>query len=192
MSVVHMRRPLSAAEPARHALLGLLLAGPSYGYDLARAFAPGTVLDSIMHLGASHLYGLLGALESDGLVSGQLLDQGARPPRRMFGLTDAGRNFVQQWIGATVARPRDILIDFPLKLYFAHCQSPERSADLLARQRVVFLAHLDTLEHGWPSPADDAESAFLWVLHDGRIERTRSALAWLERTAAALKANHAW
>jgi DNA-binding PadR family transcriptional regulator len=183
-----MRRTLTAAEPGRHALLGLLLAGPSYGYDLARAFAPGTVLDSIMHLGASHLYGLLAALESDGLVSGRRLEQGARPPRRIFALTEAGRDFVQAWIDEPVTRPRDILIDFPLKLYFAHSQSPQRGADLLVCQRAVLLSYLDTLEREWPRAGEDADAKFLWLLHDGRIERTKSALAWLDRCATALGA----
>jgi DNA-binding PadR family transcriptional regulator len=183
-----VRRPLTAAEPARHALLGLLLAGPSYGYDLARAFAPGTVLDTIMHLGASHLYALLAQLERDGLVIGQRLDQGARPPRRVFALTGAGRDLVQRWLDEPVARPRDIMLDFPLKLYRAHCQDPVRSAALIARQRALFRTYLDSLEHEQPHAAKDADAAFLWLLHDGRVERARSALAWLDRCAETLVA----
>jgi DNA-binding PadR family transcriptional regulator len=44
------------------------------------------VLDSIMHLGASHLYALLAHMEQDSLVRGHLLDQGARPPRRVLAI----------------------------------------------------------------------------------------------------------
>ena len=182
-----MRRPLSAAEPARHALLGLLLAGPSYGYELARAFAPGTVLDSIMHLGASHLYALLAHLERDSLVRGHLLDQGARPPRRVFELTEAGRELAQRWIDEPVDRPRDIMLDFPLKLYLAHRENHARSARLIASQSALFRAYLDGLEREQPQAADDEDAAFQWLLHDGRIERTRSALAWLDRCAEALE-----
>ncbi len=183
-----MRRPLTAAEPARHALLGLLLPGPSYGYDLARAFIPGTVLDSIMHLGASHLYALLAQLERDGLVQGHLLEQGARPPRHVFELTDAGRELVQRWIDEPVDRPRDIMLDFPLKLYLAYRQGPARSDALLARQRARFRTYLADLECEPPYPAESQDAFFRRLLHDGRVERTRSALAWLDRCAEALGA----
>jgi DNA-binding PadR family transcriptional regulator len=182
-----VRRPLTAAEPARHALLGLLLAGPSYGYELARAFAPGTVLDSIMHLGASHLYALLAHLEQDSLVRGHLLDQGARPPRRVFELTDAGREMAQRWIDEPVDRPRDIMLDFPLKLYLAHRQSHARSAELIAHQSALFRTYLESLAREQPVATEGDDDAFMWLLHDGRIERTRSALAWLDRCAVALQ-----
>ena len=59
-----MRRPLDAAEPARHALLGLLLDGPHHGYDLARRFAPGTALGDVLRLSTSHLYALLARLSA--------------------------------------------------------------------------------------------------------------------------------
>ena len=182
-----MRRPLTAAEPARHALLGLLLAGPSYGYDLARAFAPGTLLVTIMHLGASHLYALLTQLERDGLVGGQRLEQGSRPARRVFALTDAGRELVQHWLDEPVERPRDILLDFPLKLYLAHRQDPARSAALIARQRALFVSYLETLELEQRHDVAGEDAAFRSLLYDGRIGRTRSALAWFDGCAEALR-----
>src|SRR2546421_6636357 len=119
-----MRRPLDAAEPARHALLGLLLDGPCHGYVLARRFAPGTALGDVMHLGASHLYALLARLERDGLVAGERQEAGSRPPRRVYHLTEAGREVALRWIDEPVARPRDVLLDFPLKLYLARHLDP--------------------------------------------------------------------
>ncbi len=181
-----MRRPVDAADPARHVLLGLLLDGPSHGYDLARAFSPGTALGSVVHLGASHLYALLGRLERDGLIEGERLDQGARPPRRIFRITEAGRTEVGRWIDEPVARPRDVLLDFPLKLYLAQRLDPARARALIAHQRALFAAYLADLEVEPLQTGSDRDETFMALVREGRIERTRSTVEWLDRCARAL------
>ncbi len=183
-----MRRPVDAADPARHVLLGLLLDGSSYGYILAQAFAPGTALGSVVHLGSSHLYALLAQLERDGLIVGARLEQGARPTRRVYQITDAGRVTVERWIDEPVARPRDVLLDFPLKLYLAQRLDPSRALALIARQRSLFAAYLTDLEHETRHAGAVADQPFVVLVHDGRIERTRSTMAWLDRCAASLAA----
>src|SRR5206468_783139 len=70
-------------------------------------------------LGASHLYALLLRLEAAGLVSSAREDQQTRPARHVYALTEAGREDVLRWIAEPVGRPRDVLVDFPLKLYIA-------------------------------------------------------------------------
>jgi DNA-binding PadR family transcriptional regulator len=183
-----MRRPVDVANPARYTLLGLLLEGPRHGYDLARAFAPATPLGSAVHLGSSHLYGLLAQLERDGLVVGQREDQGIRPPRRVFQLTDAGRAEVLRWVDEPVARPRDMLLDFPLKLYLAQRLDPVRAAALITHQRALFAAFLAELE-GEPAPEDPGvDQAFMGLLREGRIARTQAMLGWLDRCDAVVTA----
>ena len=179
-----MRRPLDAAEPARHTLLGLLLVSPSHGYDLARAFAPGTPLGSVVHLGASHLYALLGQLERDGLVEGIRAEQGARPPRRVYRITDQGRSVLWRWLDEPVARPRDLTLDFSLKLYLARRLDPERAVTLVHHQRDLFAAYLRDLQQEQVPEGSPDDRAFMRLMLDGRIARTRSALEWLDRCAA--------
>jgi DNA-binding PadR family transcriptional regulator len=169
-------------------LLALLLDGPSHGYDLARAFAPGTVVGSVVHLGASHLYALLTQLERDGLIAGERLDQGLRPPRRVYQITEAGRAALRRWLDEPVARPRDVLLDFQLKLYLARRLSPERAGSLLARQRALFATYLASLEREPPPAGPDVDHIFLRLLREARVERTRSTLTWLDHCAAVLLA----
>lgn len=182
-----MRRPIDAAEPVRYVLLGLLLDGPSHGYDLARAFAPTTVIGSVVHMGTSHLYALLTRLERDGLIAGELREQGLRPPRRVYKITEAGRAVLRQWLDEPVARPRDILVDFPLKLYLTQRQSVERAIALVTHQRALFAAYLADLERE-PQPEDSADRTLICLLREARIERTRSTVAWLDHCAVALAA----
>lgn len=181
MAMMTTRRALDAAEPTRHALLGLLLEGPRHGYDLARCFHPGTALGSVVHLSASHLYALLARLERDGLIAGAMQEAGARPARRVFHLTAAGREAAWRWLDEPVARPRDMLLDFPIKLYLIRRHAPERAAALIERQRRLFADYLTYLERAAPRGTDDA---FIALMQEGRIARTRAALTWLDQCAA--------
>jgi DNA-binding PadR family transcriptional regulator len=168
-------------------LLGLLLDGPCHGYNLARAFAPGTALGRVAHLGPSHVYALLAHLERDGLLSGERLEQAARPPRRVYQITEAGRSAVLHWVEEPVARPRDTLLDFPLKLYLARHLDPARAQALVAGQRARFVAYLAELEHEDLRAYAAEDAAFLRLLLDGRIRRTRDTLAWLDCCAEMLR-----
>jgi DNA-binding PadR family transcriptional regulator len=178
-----MRRPVDAARPARYAILGLLLDGPRHGYDLLRSFAPGTPLGTTMHLGASHLYALLARLERDGLIVGEQQQQSLSPPRRVFRLTDDGRAAALRWLDEPVPRPRDVLLDFPLKLYLAQRHDPAHAALLIARQRALFAEFLAELEQEGRTQMAGPDEAFVSLLRDSRVLRTRATLAWLDRCA---------
>jgi DNA-binding PadR family transcriptional regulator len=173
-------RDRGAAEPARYALLGLLLGKPAHGYDLARRFAPGSALGDVIYLGPSHLYALLARLERDSLVVGEVQDDGGLPQRRVYRLTESGRETVEHWIEEPVSHPRDMRIDFPLKLYMARDLGRERVAELIERQRAVFRAYIARLR-AEEKPADGSEdAAFIDLMRMGRIGRAQAALDWLE------------
>lgn len=182
-----MRHAIDAAEPARYALLGLLLDGPGHGYDLARHFVPGSPLGAVLRLGSSHLYALLGRLEKDGLIAGERQDAGTRPPRHVYRVTEAGRAAVLRWVDEPVQRPREMLLDFPLKLYIARRLDPSRAGGLVARQRPLLRTFLARLEREQNMSAGGEEDDFIALMREGRIARTRASLAWLDRCAATVE-----
>jgi DNA-binding PadR family transcriptional regulator len=175
-----------AAEPARYALLGLLLSDRSHGYDLARQFADGSALGEIIHLSPSHLYALLGRLERDGLIAGEVQEAGNRPTRRMYQLTNAGHELVMQWIDEPVGHPRDMRIEFPLKLYMACLCRPPRGAQLVERQRERFSAYIRQVEELPVQAESEGDAAFVAAVRAGRIGRAQAAIDWLDRSVAPL------
>jgi DNA-binding PadR family transcriptional regulator len=174
-----MRRPVDAADPVRHVLLGLLLEGPSYGYELARAFAPETELGSVVHLGSSHLYALLTQLERTALVVGAREEHGARPARRVYTLTVAGREAALSWVTEPVTRPRDMLIDFPLKLYLARRIDRKLAIELVKQQRRCFADYLVDLDYQLKATGSN-DPLFRSMLLQGRVLRTNATLDWLD------------
>lgn len=173
-------RDRGSAEPARFALLGLLLEKPAHGYDLSRRFAPHSALGDVIHLSPSHLYALLTRLERDDLIAGEMKDAGNHPQRRVYRLTEAGRIAVQHWIDDPVSHPRDMRIDFPLKLYIARRLDQDRVQELVDRQRAVFEEYIARLRHeqAVADPEDD-DAAFISLMRLGRIGRAQAALDWL-------------
>ena len=78
-----------------HAILVSLAEKSASGYDLARRFDA-----SIGHFWkASHqqIYKVLGRMEGDGWVASELVAQGGRPDKKVYVITDQGREELSLW-----------------------------------------------------------------------------------------------
>jgi PadR family transcriptional regulator AphA len=80
----------------RHAVLGLLAAQPSSGYELTRRFD--VSLANAWHASHSQIYPELARLEEAGMV--EVVGEGARNSRT-FGITGAGREELRRWLVET-------------------------------------------------------------------------------------------
>lgn len=178
-----------AADPVRYALLGLLCERPSYGYELARRFGRATALGDIVRLAPSHLYALLARMERDRLIEGRQQEAGHRPQRRVYRLTEQGRQTLLTWLDEPVSHPRDMRIEFPLKLYIARVVNAAEVPDLIARQRKTLIEYIERLR-GLPEPAADGmDREYVRLMRDGRIGRARAALDWLDAAEGVASGN---
>jgi PadR family transcriptional regulator, regulatory protein AphA len=90
-----------------YAILGILSYGPMTGYNLKKVFDK-----SISHVWAaslSQIYRELSKLEHKGYVSSIKEEQKDRPDKRVYTITDDGKNAFVQW-----------LQEFPEELSFSH------------------------------------------------------------------------
>jgi DNA-binding PadR family transcriptional regulator len=165
-------------------LLGLLLQEPRHGYDLAREFAPGTVLGDIVHLEPSLLYANLKKLERDELVEATLELQESRPPRRILRLTPRGMDELQQWLREPVEHTRDLRLEFLLKLYLARQLDADAAARLIAGQVEVCRGFIAKLQEQLAGEADE----FHQLVLEMRLAQNQALLTWLARAAARVTA----
>ena len=119
------------------ALLGFVRQQPSHGYDIYRQLTQSPELRLIWRVKQSRLYALLARLEEAGLLRATTEPADGRPPREVFHLTDAGAAAFDAWLTEPVAQPRDIRLEFMLKLYFALQEGGETAARLIERQQAV-------------------------------------------------------
>ncbi len=86
----------------RNALMAALLEGEASGYDLAKIFDSSVA--NFWLASPQQLYRELDRMEADGLVRARVVRQERRPDKRLFSLTDAGRQALREFT-ATAPRP---------------------------------------------------------------------------------------
>lgn len=87
----------------RYALLALLTAGPSTGYDAAKRF--GGSVGNVWHAPDSQIYPELRRMETDGLVSGQQVRWGPRSTKRLYTITEKGTSSFREWVNSPIDHP---------------------------------------------------------------------------------------
>ena len=179
---------MEISEPGEYALLGLLWDAPRHGYELHRTFAADQELGTICRLEQSQLYAFLKKLEHLGYLEGYLEPQEGRPPRRVFRLTEAGRQVLRRWLETPVPRPREVRLQFLLKLYFARQFGADLVLNLITRQIEVcqaFLKQMDGVQqpaHAGAAPGHKETipfQDFRLTVHQARIRQIEATIGWL-------------
>jgi DNA-binding PadR family transcriptional regulator len=85
------------------------------GYDIKRAFDRS--LATYWNAGSSQIYTTLKALAARGLVTSELVYQEGRPNRRVYALTEAGREALSTWLAEPVPA-RFTKDEFLTRLFF--------------------------------------------------------------------------
>jgi len=127
----------------RIAILSLLADGDHSGYDLSKAFDAS--LTYIWPASQSQIYPELKKLEAKGLIDGIDVPQAGRPDKRVYRLTDAGRDELVGWVRA----PTDtwaLRDPFQLRVINLGRVDPEQAIELVRSHRALVQQRLDILE----------------------------------------------
>jgi DNA-binding PadR family transcriptional regulator len=159
-------------------LLALLATEASHGYQLharlALALGPLGVA-----LNAGHVYVTLGRLEKADLVRARRVGQADRPDRKVYELTDAGRERVREWLSDT-SWPKPAPAEFHLKLVAAAAAGLADPVGLIDKQRGELLVGLrDAQRAALALSAGSIASLLL----EGVVLRLQADLRWLEECA---------
>ena len=159
-------------------LLALLAKEPSHGYELqARlALALGPLGGA---LNAGHVYVTLGRLEKAGLVWPRRVGQADRPDRKVYELTAAGRERVQEWLADT-SWPKPAPAEFHLKLVAATAAGLADPVRLIDEQRGELLRGLRGAQR---AALSEPAGSVAGLLLEGVVLRLQADLRWLEECA---------
>lgn len=114
------------------AVLGLLAsAGESSGYDLKRLADDS--LRFFFKIAQSQVYNELRRLADGGFVTAREVRQEGRPDKRVFAITDAGREALEAWIDEGEAHPVTIVHPVILRMFFGQFADPARLRRMLER-----------------------------------------------------------
>jgi DNA-binding PadR family transcriptional regulator len=170
-------RPAQPLGSAEHALLGLISLQPRHGYELADWFAPDGELGEVCATKVSLLYAHLKRLDELGYVVATTEMLGARPPRHVYHLTEAGAGEFWRWLDQPARRNREIRGDFLLKLYFSERIPSHDTIRLVSRQLAIAREELAAQERDLER---HAQGSFPHLLRQMRLVATRGTIGWLE------------
>lgn len=147
--------------PIHHAVLALLRAGPSHGYELKAGFEA-AVGPQWGPLNIGHLYQILERLSRDGMVTSTRVAQETRPDRVVYGITDAGRAELSGWMTSPSPRTGGFRDDFFLKVMAAaRSGNADTVREVITGQRGFLLRELRNLETLRRRPDVDRVAALL-------------------------------
>jgi len=175
MPLVHVN-----LTPTAYAILGLLRERSMHGYEIAQHFKPEADLGQVVPADMSTIYTFLKDLQEHGLIRGERVTVGARPPRTVFSLTAEAEPLFLDWLRRPVARIREVRLDFLLKLYFARRFGTAETRALVNAQISVCQGYLERLK---VRSSDLAPNSFEHLVHESKLTAGESTLLWLHRIA---------
>ncbi|MFN8488892.1 MAG: PadR family transcriptional regulator [Caldilineaceae bacterium] len=166
------------------ALLGFLRQHPRHGYEIYQELSDPNGLWLTWRMKQSQLYALLNKLEEEGLIRATLQLQDARPPRKVFQLTETGLTAFLTWVTSPVAQPRQMRLDFLVKFYFARREGDKVALRLIEQQRALCQEWLTKQEAQVYAVANP--QAYPWLVNQFRVSQIEALIAWLDHCRQAL------
>jgi len=181
------KSPYVSAISPEYALLGLLDQRPAHGYELHRRLE--AELGQVWHISLSQSYNILNRLEKHSFIAGELKEQDKLPSRRLYHLTDQGRQRFETWLhtpnGSSV---RAIRVEFITRLFFAQARDTKLAQSLIEDQIAAVHTGLRQLENKLHETPGDQVINHLGL--DLRLRQLQSVLGWLTECSRQLGIDH--
>ena len=180
--------PRSRLTEFEQVLLGMIFSRPATGYDLKRRFA--TTALGVYQPSSGALYPALGRLERGGLLASEASPAAGGRPRRLYRLTEAGRQAHLGWLrepvaAATVAQ--DLGLHLLRFVMMATALPADAVIGFLDGLRSALAGFVAGLERQLDGAAHGSPYARLAVEHGLAVHR--ASLAWAEQAIAELAAS---
>lgn len=175
-----------------HAILGFLNYRPFSGYDLKKAFD--TSVQHFWPADQSHIYRTLAGLGGKGWAEVEVVPQKGRPDRKVYHITEAGREELHRWLASPVPpeEPRSAPL---VQVFFAGQLKDDQILAIFERAAEQLQELLDRYKQ---VPAESApyqgvvgseREMFFWMLTlECGVGMARSQLRWVRSVIRRLKA----
>ncbi|GAA4724250.1 PadR family transcriptional regulator [Nocardioides endophyticus] len=176
----------------RNAVLGMLSLRESSGYDIKRHFD--RAVHFVWNASNSQIYRELVSMEKDDLVSSRTVQQDGRPNKKVYSLTDTGRNELDRWLTSPAEVPYG-KEPFLMRLFFMGRAEPDEAIKVLEDRRAQVLSLLAVAEERlqvFSDPSRTEHPDLLWWqvrLIEGFQRVNTAQLEWIDSLIASVKAD---
>jgi DNA-binding PadR family transcriptional regulator len=177
---------------AKHAVLGLVIERPGYGYDLARRLRERFGSSGFAPTG---VYSALDQLSAEGLVrsAGRSADGAAEraAPRTVYEATDAGVEHFDRWMRSD-SPPAHVRDELNMKLALSRPRDLAGLLELACAQERECLERLEALKRApaHQGRASERRRGLAWeevatlLVRDAETRQLQARIEWLQRTRA--------
>ncbi len=152
----------------KYVLLGFLNYTPMTGYELKQFMDESTA--NFWHAKQSQIYTTLKKLAEDGMLESHIEPQEGRPDRRVYEITEAGRNDLNLWLALPVTNLESRKESLLVKLFFSANSNKEK---LLTQLRLLRDLHQRQMEE-----YNTATSDFIQQIAEGMPQLAKDAELW--------------
>jgi PadR family transcriptional regulator, regulatory protein AphA len=165
-----------------HAILGFLRDRTLTGYDLKTLCFD----DSVAHFwpaDQAQIYRTLDKLAEEGFVESQVEVQADRPNRKLYAITQAGRDELTRWLSTPQALPvhRE---PFLIQLFFGSQLDPRKVIDLLRQKRDAHQSQLERFraieQHTFSTPNLSTERLLQRATLELGIRNEQMYIDWID------------
>ena len=165
-------------EELEISLLGFVYQQPMHGYDLFKKISDLSGIGIVWHVKMGKLYAMLHRLEDNGWVTSEITQEGNRPQRTQYSITNTGKIIFDEWVVTAVNRGRDFRITFLLKLFFSMERGTEATRILVENQEAACGEWIQEFDERRQELA--AGDDFRQIVLNFRKSQVNGYLQWLE------------
>jgi DNA-binding PadR family transcriptional regulator len=166
------------------AVLGLLAAGETSGYDLDKRIRRSVGL--MWTPAKSHVYGTLARLVDGGYASVRHVEQTQRPDKRLFRITERGEQALSRWLHEAPLEPSKYRNQFLLKVFFGRHMDKQALIRHIEEGRADVQEELSQLE-ALAKDVDPDRDFYSWLTLAYGLDRDRATIRWADMALRALR-----
>lgn len=173
----------------KYAMLGILAEKDLHGYELKSSFDE--KVGDFWSLNYGQIYSTLDRLEKEDLVAHDRQSQERRPDRKIYSITNKGREALQEWLSEPVSKVRALRDEFFVKLLFMDKRNPAPVLELIEKQKALYLKQMNRLTHqkvALKKKLKSTDALITELLMDAGLFHAEADIKWLTLCESKIKA----
>jgi DNA-binding PadR family transcriptional regulator len=168
----------------KYAILGLLHYKDMHGYRIKEVIE--NEFGFMWSINYGQIYPNLKQLEQEGLVTKVDVAQKNAPDRKLYSITEKGKDAFAEWVNTAPERGMLIRDPFLLKFVFLSFGDRTRALEIIEEQIRIYAGDLSSRQHRYDTKPSEALNVRL--MRELGISLNEMMLAWLERAKAEIQA----
>ena len=160
------------------ALLGFLFEKAKHGYELYKEISDPVGIGGVWRVKIGKMYSMLKKLESRGLVQATSGQDGNRPPKTTYFISDKGRSIFNKWMLTPIKHGRDLRILFLIKIFLLRKDELFYMKELIYKQKVECEKWKERYKLN--SQERDEENSFNYFVRKYRSSQIDGFVNWLD------------